>query len=115
MLDTKRKQEIIKQFQKHEKDTGSPSVQIAILTEEIKLLTEHLKKHRHDFSSRRGLLRKVNQRRALLRYLQSEDENEYLKLIKKLNLKELKKVRVSTEDILDENDSNDEEEAVEDF
>lgn len=91
MLNTELKQKIIKKFRTHAKDTGSPEVQIAILTEEIKLLTEHLKLHRHDFSSRRGLLKKVHQRRALLRYLLRENKESYMTLIKKLKLKEFKK------------------------
>ena len=66
MLDKKSKEKIIKKFRVHDTDTGSSQVQIAILTEEIKELTEHLKKHKHDFSSRRGLLKKVSERRKLL-------------------------------------------------
>ena len=66
MLDKKAKEKVIKKFRVHETDTGSPQVQIAILTEEIKELTEHLKNHKHDFSSRRGLLKKVGERRKLL-------------------------------------------------
>lgn len=72
MLDKKAKEKIIKKFRVHETDTGSSQVQIAILTEEIKELTEHLQKHKHDFSSRRGLLKKVGERRKLLKYLQKK-------------------------------------------
>jgi small subunit ribosomal protein S15 len=87
MLDKKEKEKIIKKFQTHPSDTGSSQVQIAILTAEIKELTEHLKEHKHDFSSRRGLLRKVAERRRLLKYLQKEDEAGFIDLAKKLNLK----------------------------
>lgn len=102
MLDVQTKQKIIKKFRTHAKDTGSPEVQIAILTEEIKMLTEHLKQHRHDFSSRRGLLKKVHQRRALLRYLARENYESYENLVRKLKLKELRKVKQDYEDLLDE-------------
>ena len=87
MLDKKAKEKIIKKFQTHDSDTGSSQVQIAILTAEIEELTEHLKKHKHDFSSRRGLLRKVSERRRLLKYLQKEDEKAFMELAKKLKLK----------------------------
>lgn len=87
MLEKKVKEKIIKKYRVHENDTGSTNVQIAILTEEIKELTEHLKKHKHDFSSRRGLLRKVSERRRLLKYLQKEDEQAFIELAKKLKLK----------------------------
>ena len=92
MLDPKKKQQIIKKYKTHEEDTGSPQVQIAILTEEIKELTEHLKTHKKDFSSRRGLFRKVNQRRKLLQYLEKTDEIQHEELVKKLKLK--KKITV---------------------
>lgn len=87
MLEKKIKEKIIKKFQTHPNDTGSSQVQIAILTAEIEELTEHLKKHKHDFSSRRGLLRKVSERRRLLKYLQKEDEKAFIELAKKLKLK----------------------------
>jgi small subunit ribosomal protein S15 len=87
MLDKKAKEKIIKKFRVHETDTGSPQVQIAILTEEIKELTEHLKKHKHDFSSRRGLLKKVGERRKLLKYLQKENLEQFKDLSEKLKLK----------------------------
>lgn len=87
MLSKKKKNEIIKKFQTHKDDTGSPEVQIAILSEEIDQLSEHLKEHRKDYHSRRGLLQKVGNRRRLLRYLESEDEKRYKKLIEKLGLK----------------------------
>jgi len=87
MLDKKAKEKIIKKFQTHVNDTGSSQVQIAILTAEIDELTGHLKLHKHDFSSRRGLLRKVAERRRLLKYLQKEDEQAFIELAKKLKLK----------------------------
>lgn len=92
MLDKKKKQQIINKFKIHENDTGSPQVQIAILTEEIKQLTNHLKEHKHDHSSRRGLLKKVGERRRLLKYLQKEDEKSFKDLAKSLKLKIAKKM-----------------------
>lgn len=87
MLDKKIKEKIIKKFRVHDTDTGSTQVQIAILTEEIKELTEHLKQHKHDYSSRRGLLKKVGERRKLLKYLQKENETQFRELAEKLKLK----------------------------
>ncbi|MBU4331662.1 30S ribosomal protein S15 [Patescibacteria group bacterium] len=87
MLTKAKKDKVIEQFKTHKGDTGSPQVQIAILTEEMKELASHLKKHKHDYSSRRGLLKKVGQRRRLLRYLVREDEKAYDKLVKALGLK----------------------------
>ena len=81
------KSEIVKKFAKSEKDTGSAEVQIAILTEEIKTLTEHLKEHKHDFHSRRGLLKKVGQRRSMLNYLLKTDVTRYRKIVKDLGLR----------------------------
>jgi small subunit ribosomal protein S15 len=92
MLDKKVKQRLIARFRVHESDTGSPQVQIAILTEEIKQLSGHLKQHKHDHSSRRGLLKKVGERRRLLKYLQKEDEKAFQDLAKKLKLKIAKKM-----------------------
>ena len=86
MLDRKAKEKIIEKFRTHDTDTGSPQVQIAILTAEIKDLSDHLKEHKKDFSSRRGLLRKVNERRKLVRYMQREEPKEYAKLAEKLKL-----------------------------
>ncbi|GAG73616.1 unnamed protein product, partial [marine sediment metagenome] len=71
----------------HENDTGSSEVQLAILTQEINNLTEHLKAHKKDFHSRRGLLKKVGRRRRLLEYLKTRDTGRYKKLIKKLGLR----------------------------
>ena len=91
MLDKKRKDAIIKKFKIHDNDTGSAEVQIAILTEEIKELTEHQKIHKKDFSSRRGLLRKVSLRRRLLRFLEKDNTKSYENLVKKLKLKKITK------------------------
>lgn len=87
MLDKSQKDKLIGKFKTHEKDTGSTAVQIAILTEEIKKLTEHLSSHKQDHSSRRGLLRKVGQRRRLLLYLSKEDHNSFVDLCAKLKIK----------------------------
>ncbi|MBP3635697.1 MAG: 30S ribosomal protein S15 [Bacilli bacterium] len=81
------KEDIIKKYATHEGDTGSPEVQIAILTEEIKILTEHLKVNIHDFHSKRGLLMKVGKRRNLLEYLKKTDINRYRSLIERLGLR----------------------------
>lgn len=81
------KESIVKKYARTEGDTGSPEVQIAILTEEINTLTEHLKEHTHDFHSRRGLLKKVGQRRSLLNYLLKKDVTRYRELIKSLGLR----------------------------
>ena len=79
--------EIIKNFGSNDNDTGSADVQVAILTERIKNLTEHLKLHKKDFGSRRGLLSMVGQRRNLLEYIKNKNEDRYTKLIKKLGLR----------------------------
>lgn len=81
------KKEIIEKFQVHEHDTGSPEVQIALLTERITYLTEHLKIHKKDHHSRRGLLKMVGQRRALLNYLKANDLARYRVIIAKLGLR----------------------------
>ena len=82
-----RKAELVKKFGKDEKDTGSSKVQIAILTDEINDLTEHLKVHKHDYHSKRGLLMKVGKRRSLLDYLKRTDVVSYRELIKELNVR----------------------------
>ncbi len=86
-LDPIRKKEIIDKFKTHEGDTGSPEVQIALLTTRIKDLTEHFKIHKKDHSSRRGLLKLVGQRRRLLDYLKRKDLERYRKLIERLGLR----------------------------
>lgn len=80
------KQEIIKKFASHEGDTGSPAVQIALLTESINELTEHLKTHKKDNHSRRGLLQMVGKRRRLIEYLKASDEENYKKVAKALKI-----------------------------
>jgi len=86
-LSKDRVREIVSEYQLKEGDTGSPEVQVALLTEEINTLNEHLKKHKHDFHSRRGLLMKVGKRRSLLDYLKSVSLERYITLIKKLGLR----------------------------
>jgi len=86
-LSKERKAELVKEFGKVKGDTGSTEVQIAILTEEINELTEHLKSHIHDFHSKRGLLMKVGKRRSLLDYLKETDVVSYREVISKLNLR----------------------------
>lgn len=81
------KQQLVKEYALKEGDTGSPEVQIAILTYEINLLNQHLSIHTHDYLSKRGLLQKVGHRRDLLKYLKTKDYNRYEALIKKLNLR----------------------------
>lgn len=87
MMDVKAKQKIIEKFRTHASDTGSPQVQVAILTNEIGMLTKHLKEHKKDYSSRRGLIKKVNERRRLLKYLEREDAKAAGKLKAELELK----------------------------
>ncbi|MCC7363455.1 MAG: 30S ribosomal protein S15 [Dehalococcoidia bacterium] len=87
MLTQERKTELIKSFAAHEGDTGSPEVQVAILTERIKYLTTHLKANKHDYHTRRGLLKLVGQRRRHLRYLNHKDVNRYRDVIARLGLR----------------------------
>jgi len=87
MLATDRKQEIIEKFKKHESDTGSPEVQIALLSERITYLTEHFRTHAKDHHSRRGLLKLVGQRRRLLDYLKNKDVEGYRTIIKELGIR----------------------------
>lgn len=87
MLKKEVKTKIISDYATHKGDTGSPEVQIAVLTEEINVLTEHLKEHIHDYHSKRGLLMKVGKRRNLLSYLKKTDINRYRELIKRLGLR----------------------------
>ena len=82
-----RKDEIIQEYKLHDGDTGSPEVQVALLTERIKYLTEHFKQHKQDFASRRGLLKLVGQRRKLLKYVKTVDPKRYQSLIKRLGLR----------------------------
>lgn len=85
-LDIKSKKQIIEEFATHKGDTGSPEVQTALLTEQIKNLTDHLKEHPQDVHSRRGLLSMVNRRRKLLQYLLKKDQERYQTLTKKIGL-----------------------------
>lgn len=87
MLATEKKQEIINAYKTHDSDTGSPEVQIAILTERITYLTEHFKIHKKDHHSRRGLLKLVGQRRRLLDYLKGKELDRYKKLIERLGIR----------------------------
>ena len=87
MLTKQKKQEIIGDFETHEGDTGSPEVQIAILTKRINELTEHFKTHRKDHASRRGLLKMVGTRSALLKYVKNKDVKRYQKIISGLGLR----------------------------
>lgn len=86
-ISKERKNEIISEFKTHENDTGSTEVQIAVLTEEITVLNEHLRKHKRDHHSRRGLLKMVGKRRNLLNYLRKNDVASYRELIQKLGLR----------------------------
>ena len=87
MLDKEKKQGIIEEYKVHNADTGSPEVQVAMLTTRIRELTEHLKIHKHDESSRRGLLKLVGQRRQFLAYLRKKNFPSYETINKKLNLR----------------------------
>jgi small subunit ribosomal protein S15 len=86
-LTSEEKNQLIKEYHRHKTDTGSPEVQIAILTRRIEQLTEHLRNHSHDESSRRGLLKLVGHRRRLLSYLKREDASAYLKLTDRLGIR----------------------------
>jgi small subunit ribosomal protein S15 len=87
MITSEQKASAIKDVQAHKKDTGSATVQVAILTKRIAQLTDHLKSHKHDFMARRGLLQMVGQRRRLLRYIADKDSKSYLDLIQKLGIR----------------------------
>lgn len=87
VLDTQDKTKIIEEYKRHDGDTGSPEVQVALLTERINYLTEHFKTHKKDFHSRTGLLKLVGQRRKLLNYLKNKDIQRYRELIERLGLR----------------------------
>ncbi|MBX7099202.1 MAG: 30S ribosomal protein S15 [Myxococcaceae bacterium] len=87
MLEAEKKVAVVQKFRVHEKDTGSPEVQVALLSERITYLTEHFKTHKKDHHSRRGLLKLVGQRRRLLDYLKDKDTNRYKKLIENLGIR----------------------------
>lgn len=86
-LKKEEKEKVIRKFAQGKKDTGSPEVQVALLTEQIKKLVKHVKEHAHDVSGKRGLLSKIAKRRRLLRYLSSRQNERYLKVIKALGIK----------------------------
>ena len=86
-ITAERKAELIKEYAQKDGDTGSPEVQVAILSARIKNLTEHMKEHNHDFHSRRGLLMMVGQRRRLLKYLQRKDQSRYESVIERLGIR----------------------------
>lgn len=87
MLTKRKKENVIKEVQRHDSDTGSPEAQVALLTRQIDELSKHLKKHKKDIHSRRGLLQMVADRRKHLKYLERKDEKSYKSLVKKLDLK----------------------------
>ncbi len=86
-IEKQRKTELVEEFRQHESDTGSPEVQIALLTERINHLTEHLRRHKHDHHSRRGLMMMVGKRTSLLRYLRSKDTARYRSIVEALKLR----------------------------
>jgi len=86
-IDKETKANVIEEFSRHENDTGSPEVQVAILTERIHQLTDHLRTHKHDESSRRGLLKMVGLRRRLLAYVRRQDYRRYIALTDRLNIR----------------------------
>ena len=86
-ITAERRQEIVSEYRTHEGDTGSPEVQVALLTERIRRLTDHLREHAHDFDTRRGLLKLVGRRRRQLRYLSTKDVERYRTLIARLGLR----------------------------
>ena len=108
MLTKRKKQNVIKKYQAKDGDTGSSQVQIAILTAEINELVGHLKEHHKDHSSRRGLLRKVGERRRLLRYLKKENNALYEELVIGLKLKQAKKLTKPVAPVAEKEDTNDE-------
>ncbi len=86
-IEKQRKTELVEEFRQHESDTGSPEVQIALLTERINHLTDHLRRHKHDHHSRRGLMMMVGKRTSLLRYLRSKDTARYRSIVEALKLR----------------------------
>ena len=87
ILEAEKKREIVDEYRIHERDTGSPEVQVALLTERIRYLTEHFKTHKKDHHSRRGLLKLVSQRRKLLDYLKKSDKDRYKTVIERLEIR----------------------------
>ncbi|OGH78348.1 MAG: 30S ribosomal protein S15 [Candidatus Magasanikbacteria bacterium RIFOXYC2_FULL_40_16] len=113
MLDKQKKQKLIKKFQTHADDTGSSEVQIAILSAEIDELVEHLKQNPKDHSSRRGLLKKVGERRRLLRFLKKENLKSHEDLVKKLKLKQSKVLDNPQDEIDIEEDKDEQDDQIE--
>lgn len=105
MLTKRIKDNIIAKFKTHKNDTGSSQVQIALLTKEIEMLTGHLRTHKKDFSSRRGLIKKVSRRRRLLKFLRGEDSKEFEKILKKLELRRPAELTAVEEDIKKQEES----------
>ena len=112
MLQADKKKKIIKKYQVHKDDTGSTEVQLAILSAEIDELIEHLKMHPKDHSSRRGLLRKVGERRKFLRFLKKENSASYEEIVKKLKLKQAKALMKPGEKEFEEADNFEENEPI---
>ncbi len=106
MLTKRIKDKIIASFKTHKSDTGSAPVQIALLTREIESLTQHLRLHKKDYSSRRGLIKKVSQRRRLLKFLRQDAPEQFEKVIKKLKLRRPAEITVIEEDIKQEEKEN---------
>lgn len=106
MLTKRIKDKIITIFKTHKSDTGSAPVQIALLTKEIEFLTKHLRQHKKDYSSRRGLIKKVSQRRRLLKFLRQDAREQFEKVIKKLKLRRPAEITVIEEDIKQEEKEN---------
>ncbi|HBH46173.1 MAG: 30S ribosomal protein S15 [Candidatus Jacksonbacteria bacterium RIFOXYC2_FULL_44_29] len=102
MLTKTIKDNIIEKYKTHTNDTGSASVQIALLTKEVEMLTQHLRDHKKDFSSRRGLVKKVSRRRRLLKFLRQDDRGQFEKIIKKLELRRPAESMAVEEDIKQE-------------
>lgn len=112
MLTKRIKDKIISSFKTHKNDTGSAPVQIALLTKEIESLTKHLRQHKKDYSSRRGLIKKVSQRRRLLKFLRQDAPEQFEKVIKKLKLRRPAAITAIEEDIKQEEKENGAEEVL---
>mgnify|MGYP001604736289 CR=1 FL=1 len=106
VLSIRVKDNIIESFKIHKSDTGSSVVQIALLTKEIEYLTQHLRTHKKDFSSRRGLIKKVSQRRRLLKFLRQDDAKQFEKIIKELKLRRPAEVTAVEDDIKQEEEQS---------
>ena len=112
MLDKKIKDQIIAKYKTHDTDTGSAPVQIALLTKEVEVLTDHLRSHKKDFSSRRGLIKKVSQRRRLLKFLRQDNTVQFEDIIKKLKLRKPAELTAIDDDIKQEEEEMLKEETV---